>query len=148
MAATSTDALKTSLPRNTASGLKNSTHSSLTSSSAEKYSLNDEDDALILLYKYRGGLQTSSQRDLCASLDKDESLHVTRKPIPRAISYIDVKRHDLYLASERSTYADLPNFDSNLASVKVPSTAYWSRLILGNYKELFIVSPASGQSVV
>ncbi len=91
MAATSTDALKTSLPRNTASGLKNSTHSSLTSSSAEKYSLNDEDDALILLYKYRGGLQTSSQRDLCASLDKGESCLPAHAFVHVSTSRINVK---------------------------------------------------------
>jgi hypothetical protein len=38
-------------------------------------------------------------------------------------------------------YSDLPNYDSSLASVKIPSLAYWSRMILGNYQDLFIVSP-------
>jgi hypothetical protein len=141
-------------------GLSDST----SSSSAEKYRLDEFDDSPILLYKYRGGLQTSSQKDLCAWLDKgescsiqrpvrtcfaianfhpDESLRVTKKPIPRYTSYVDVKRHDLYLPEEKEQYADFPNFDSNLASIKVPSLAYWSRLLLGNYQDLYIVSPES-----
>lgn len=141
-------------------GLSDST----SSSSAEKYRLDEFDDSPILLYKYRGGLQTSSQKDLCAWLDKgescsiqrpvqsrfastnvrlDESLRVTKKPIPRYTSYLDVKRHDLYLPEEKEQYADFPNFDSNLASIKVPSSAYWSRLFLGNYQDLYIVSPES-----
>ncbi len=52
-----------------------------------------------------------------------------------------MKRHDLYLSDEKELYANFPNYDSNLASIKVPSLAYWSRMILGNYKELFIISP-------
>lgn len=74
MAATSTEPLETDLPHHNGTGLSDSTHSSSTSSSAEKYNLKDEDDTPILLYKYRGGLQTSSQRDLCAWLDKGEPL--------------------------------------------------------------------------
>ena len=148
------------LERNDHSGFSNST----TSSSAERYRLDEFDDSPILLYKYRGKLQTSSQKDLCAWLDKgassfdmlfrnrrstyanicvDESLRVTKKPIPRYTSFVDVKRHDLYLPEEREQYANFPNFNSNLASIKVPSSAYWSRMLLGNYQELYIVSPES-----
>lgn len=148
------------LERNHQTGLSNSTTSS---ASAERYGLDDLDESPILLYRYRGDVQTSSQKDLCAWLDKglfppiymsspcrtntnippDESLRVTRKPIPRYTSYVDVKRHDLYLPEEQEAYAKFPNFDSNLASVKVPSSAYWSRLLLGNYQDLYIVSPES-----
>ena len=149
------------LERHTQTGLSDSTSSS---SSAEKYRLDEFDETPILLYKYRGGLQTSSQKDVCAWLDKgqflkhigcphphlhpsnnrtDESLRVTKKPIPRYTSYVDVKRHDLYLPDEKERFADFPNFDSNLASIKVPSSAYWSRLLLGNYQDLYIVSPES-----
>lgn len=125
-----------------ATGLTDSTHSS-SSSSAERYRLDEMDNSPILLYKYRGGLQTSSQKDLCAWLDKDEKLRVTKKQIPRMTSYVDVKRHDLFLPEEVDMYRDLPNFDSSLASIKIPSQAYWSRLFLGNYDNLYIVSPES-----
>lgn len=148
-----------------ATGLTDSTHSS-SSSSAERYQLDEFDEGPILLYKYRGGLQTSSQKDLCQWLDKvrplycrrlqpsrdsiltsinlqDEKLRVTKKQIPRLQSFVDVKRHDLYLPEEKEMYSDLPNFDSSLASIKIPSTAYWSRLFLGNYDNLYIVSPES-----
>lgn len=61
-------------------GLSDSTHSS-TSSSARKFALDEDDTGPILLYKYRGGLKTSSQKDLCALLDKGESAaHHTRLP--------------------------------------------------------------------
>lgn len=143
----------------TDTGLMGSTHSS--TSSAERYRLDEFDANPILLYKYRGGLKTSSQKDLCAWLDKgmqiarlllrdcpadvfgatDENFRVTKKSIPRLCSYVDVKRHDLYLPEEKEQYSSLPNFDSSLASVKIPSQAYWSRLFLGGYDNLFIVSP-------
>ncbi|KAF1818485.1 uncharacterized protein K489DRAFT_391224 [Dissoconium aciculare CBS 342.82] len=133
----------------TGTGLTDSTHSSSngsasTSSSAERYRLDEFDTSPILLYKYRGGLSTSSQKDLCAWLDKDPSHRVTRKPLPRYTSFLDIKRHDLYLPSERTAYADLPNYDSSLASVKVPMGAYLSRILgRGSYEDLFIVSPES-----
>ncbi|KAK4613756.1 hypothetical protein CLAFUW4_09169 [Fulvia fulva] len=123
-------------------GLTDSTHGSASSSaSAERYRLDEFDETPILLYKYRGGLQTSSQKDLCSWLDKDEKLRVTKKQIPRMSSYVEIKRHDLYLPDEQEMYKTLPNYDSSLASIKLPSTAYWSRLFLGNYDNLYIVSP-------
>jgi hypothetical protein len=197
-------ATTTTYERNNETGLTDSTHSS--SSSAIRYDLDEVDQRPILVYKYRSGLQTTSQKDLCEWLDKgewndcvegvcppiamgigdismiareqrkhvrmtllsntpiprdrrkrvkrqicntnanqptDESLRVTKKPIPRATSYLDVKRHDLYLPDEKQQYAKLPNFNSNLASIKVPSLAYWFRLFLGGYSDLYIVSPES-----
>ncbi|TKA30311.1 hypothetical protein B0A50_02538 [Salinomyces thailandicus] len=127
--------------RNNETGLSNSTHSS--TSSAERYRLDESNNRPILIYKYRGRLQTSSQKDLCAWLDKDENLRCTKKAIPRGSSYLDVKRHDLYLPDEKDAYSSYPNFDSSLAAIKVPSLAYWSRMFLGTYDELYIVSPES-----
>lgn len=60
------------LERSQQTGLSDSTHSS-SSSSAERYRLDETDGSPILLYKYRGGLQTSSQKDLCSWLDKGKS---------------------------------------------------------------------------
>jgi len=121
--------------------LSNSTHSSR--SSADRYALDEVDSSPILLYKYRGSLQTSSQKDLCAWLDKDETLRVTKMKIPRYSSYVDVKRHDLFMPGEKEQYSRLPNYDSSVASIKVPSTAYWSNVFLGRYNSLYIVSPES-----
>jgi hypothetical protein len=157
-----------SLERSDKTGLSDSTHTS-TSSASEKYRLDEHDETPILLYKYRGGLQTSSQKDLCSWLDKgkppsftsptyihitntcsiDENFEkhrVTRKPIPRYTSYVDVKRHDLYMPEEKASYERFPNYDSSLASVKIPSVPYWSRIFLGSYPELYIVSTESSPS--
>ena len=38
-------------------------------------------------------------------------------------------------------YGKFPNYDSSLASIKVPLLAYLSRLVFGGYDELYIVSP-------
>jgi len=166
-----------SLERSDKTGLSDSTHTS-TSSASEKYRLDELDESPILLYKYRGGLQTSSQKDLCAWLDKgkpispasiyhlrpvracantavaDDTLldenfekhRVTRKPIPRYTSYVDVKRHDLYMPEEKAVYEKFPNYDSSLASVKIPAIPYWSRMFLGRYPDLYIVSTESSPS--
>jgi hypothetical protein len=157
-----------SLERSDKTGLSDSTHTS-TSSASEKYRLDELDESPILLYKYRGGLQTSSQKDLCAWLDKgkpkspaslyhshttnqtltDENFEkhrVTRKPIPRYTSYVDVKRHDLYMPEEKAVYEKFPNYDSSLASVKIPAIPYWSRMFLGRYPDLYIVSTESSPS--
>jgi hypothetical protein len=157
-----------SLERSDKTGLSDSTHTS-TSSASEKYRLDEHDETPILLYKYRGGLQTSSQKDLCTWLDKGKPLsftsftyknladtrltddnfekhRVTRKPIPRYTSYVDVKRHDLYMPEEKASYEKFPNYDSSLASVKIPSIPYWSRMFLGRYPELYIVSTESSPS--
>jgi hypothetical protein len=136
---------QTALERNHQTGLSDSTTS--TSSSAERYRLDEDDARPILIYKYRGGLQTSSQKELCAWLDKDEKLRCTKKFIPRGTSYVDVRRHDLYLPDEKHQFASLPNFDSSLASIKVPFLAYLSRLVFGNYEELYIVSPETSPNM-
>ncbi|EMC95614.1 hypothetical protein BAUCODRAFT_56594, partial [Baudoinia panamericana UAMH 10762] len=111
------------------------------SSSAQKYRLDESDIRPVLCYKYRGRLETSSQKEICAWLDKDENLRCTRKPIPRGTSYVDVKRHDLYLPQEKDEYSRFPNYDASLASIRVPFMAYLSRLAFGAYDELFIISP-------
>lgn len=193
MGSTTTTEMETKLERSDQTGLTDSTHTS-SSSASEKYRLDEFDEAPILLYKYRGGLQTSSQKDLCKWLDKgmfsrkrmsthnafdgttqpsEAYLHddprglrgtapqrdtinnantqtvdnnsdrhrVTTKPIPRMTSFVDVLRCDLYLPEEKDTYTTYPNFASSLASVKIPRIPYWSRMFLGNYDQLYIVSP-------
>lgn len=52
-----------------------------------------------------------------------------------------MKRHDLYLPYERDEYSKYPNYDSSLASIRLPPNVYWGRLLMGSYEDLFIVSP-------
>ena len=58
--------------RNNGTGLSGSTHSS-SSSSAERYDLDEQDIRPILLYNYRGNFQTSTPKDVCARLDKGKA---------------------------------------------------------------------------
>ena len=78
------------LERNNETGLSNSTVSS-SSSSAERYRLDEFDSKPILLYKYRGKLQTSSQKDLCAWLDKGKSLLSSPSTPPFSLTPLDLK---------------------------------------------------------
>lgn len=50
------------------------------------------------------------------------------------------------MPDEKASYEKFPNYDSSLASVKIPSIPYWSRMFLGRYPELYIVSPESSPS--
>lgn len=76
--------------------------------------------------------------------DKDEPnrrQRVTTMDIPRFTSNLEVKRHDLYLPSEQDEYRKYPNYDSSLASIRLPSNVYWGRMLFGQFDKLFIVSP-------
>jgi len=116
------------------------------SSSSEKYNLDEKDKSDILVYRYRGGLENLSQEKLCKRLDKDPKwagMRVSRKCIPRGNSRIEVRTEDLYNEPERSAYQRFPNAKNSLASIGLPSAVYWKRLLFNQYPDLYIVSPDS-----
>ncbi|KAK4996369.1 hypothetical protein LTR66_004004 [Elasticomyces elasticus] len=116
------------------------------SRSAELYHLDEADEKPILLYEYRGGLRTSSQKDLCSTLDRDHTRRVTTKPLPRFQSYVEVQRRDLYLGNEHDLYADFPNYNSSLASIQIPRQIYWNHGLFNSYPELYIISRETSPS--
>ena len=140
------------------------THSSNSSASStsSRYHLNEADNSPILVYKWGGDVSTSSQEELCKELDEGmsksqtpatrhtNSVHavhnrgksrVTKVPIPRFTSTLEVKRHNLYTLDEQQAYKDLPNYNTSLAAIRIPSNVFWGRMLRGTYSELFIVSP-------
>lgn len=138
----------------------NSSNSS--SSSATRYALDVDDHSPILVYRWNDGLsiEKTTQHELCQDLDRseymslpvytsntadvfsaDRSLRVTKKLIPKRTSYVEVKRHDLFMPYEQEKFRQFPNYDSSLASIRLPSNIYWSRNLFGSYDRLFIVSP-------
>lgn len=139
------------------------TDSTSSTRSAEKFGLDDKDTSSILVYKYRSGLDLSSQEHLCKALDKgtspasitdncrvcrrsslalpDPSLRVTRKKIPRGDSRVEVKREDLWNDEEKSEYCELPNSKSGLASVCLPRSVWFKRMLFNQFQDLYIVSP-------
>lgn len=66
---------KPQTPRSTGPAMSRTWNTDSTSStrSAEKFGLDDKDNSSILVYKYRTGLDLSSQEDLCKALDKGTS---------------------------------------------------------------------------
>ncbi|TKX21567.1 hypothetical protein C1H76_6063 [Elsinoe australis] len=119
----------------------NSSNSS--SSSATRYALDVEDHSPILVYRWNDGLsiEKTTQHELCQDLDRNRNLRVTKKLIPKRTSYVEVKRHDLFMPYEQEKFRQFPNYDSSLASIRLPSNIYWSRNLFGSYDKLFIVSP-------
>lgn len=65
---------------------------------------------------------------------------VTRKPIPRGYSRLDILGEDLMLPEERDKYAEKPTLKASIANVGLPKLAKWKHMILGSYDDLYIVS--------
>jgi len=115
--------------------------------SSERASLNDADHTPIVVYHHRHGIYLSSQHDLLQKLNKDRSLRVAKKPIPWGNSSMEVQQGDLFPERERRSYERWPNMRASLAAVSLPPPVRWKRMLLGRFRELYIVSPdASPQS--
>ena len=123
-----------------------STSGSESSKASSLFDLDEHGTKPILVYKYRSGakgLEVKNERDLCSELDNDPSLpflRVTKKPIPRGNSRLDILNEDLLAPSEREKYAEKPTLKASVANVGLPSLAKWKHMLLGSYEELYIVS--------
>jgi len=53
-------------------GDRGTNYSGSSASEMARYTLDEFDDGPIIVYKYRGGIQTTTQKELCAALDKGE----------------------------------------------------------------------------
>ncbi|TID22426.1 hypothetical protein E2P81_ATG11532 [Venturia nashicola] len=117
-------------------------HASSNSSlrSAAKFNLDEKDKSDILVYRYRVGLQTSSQEKLCQELDKEPGLRCSKISIPRGHSRVEVHHGDLFPESQRDLIKDKPNFKSSVASVMLPFTVRMRRILFNQHKDLYIVS--------
>ncbi|KAL6711676.1 hypothetical protein ACN47E_004610 [Coniothyrium glycines] len=123
-----------------------STSGTASSKASSLFDLDERGTKHILVYKYRSGakgLEVRTERDLCVELDHDPSLpfiRVTKKPIPRGNSRLDILGEDLLLPEEREQYADKPTLKASVANVGLPTLAKWKHMILGTYDDLYIVS--------
>ena len=66
-------------------------------------------------------------------------MRVTKKPIPRGASRIDIHQGDLYLPEEREQYAEKISDTSSVANVGLPTVAKWKHMLMGSYDDLYIV---------
>ncbi|KAJ4375818.1 hypothetical protein N0V83_001095 [Neocucurbitaria cava] len=123
-----------------------STSGTASSKASSLFDLDEHGNKSILVYRYRSGakgLEVKTERALCEELDKDPSLpfmRVTRKPIPRGNSRLDILGEDLMMPEERSKYAEKPTLKASVANVGLPTLAKWKHMILGSYDDLYIVS--------
>jgi hypothetical protein len=127
-------------------------------------SLNESDHSPIVVYHHKHGIYVSSQHDLCQKLDKgafllpplylanvplftDRSLRVSKKPIPWGNSTMEVQQGDLFPERDRPSCEAWPNMRASLSAVRLPRAVAWKRLLLGRFRDMYIVSPdASPQS--
>lgn len=126
---------------------KSTSTSGTTSSKASSlFDLDENSNKSILVYKYRSGakgLECTTEGALCAELDKHPRLpfmRVTKKPIPRGASRMDIHLEDLFLPVERDQYAEKISSKSSVANVGLPTVAKWKHMVLGSYDDLYIVS--------
>lgn len=123
-----------------------STSGTSSSKASSLFDLDENSQKSILVYKYRSGakgLEVKTERELCEELDQDPSLpfmRVTKKPIPRGNSRLDIQSGDLMLPEERKMYGDRPTLSASVANVGLPTLAKWKHMILGSYDDLYIVS--------
>jgi hypothetical protein len=135
-------------------------------SSSSRMSLNEADHSPIIVYHHKKGLYLSSQHELFQKLDKgasptpssppsvanmarsaDRTLRVSKKPIPWGNSTMEVHQGDLFPERDRPSCESWPNMRASLSSVRLPRSVSWKRLLLGRFREMYIVSPdASPQS--
>jgi hypothetical protein len=73
-------------------------------------------------------------------------MRVTKKPIPRGNSRLEILGEDLMLPDEREKYSDKPTLKVSVANVGLPRAAKWKHMILGTYEDLYIVSRSPTQT--
>lgn len=142
-----------------------STTGTASSKASSLFDLDEHGSKSILVYKYRtgaSGLEVKTEGALCAELDKGELstlppvlpsplsllpadpglpfIRVTRKPIPRGYSRLDILGEDLMMPEERERYSEKPTLKASVANVGLPKLAKWKHMILGSYEDLYIVS--------
>lgn len=147
-----------------------STSGTASSKASSLFDLDEHGNRSILVYRYRSGakgLEVKTEADLCAELDKGQYLYnmsisallitmstdpslpfmrVTRKPIPRGNSRLDILGEDLLMPEEREKYASKPTLKASVANVGLPKLAKWKHMLLGSFDDLYIVSRSNTPS--
>ncbi|KAB8345981.1 hypothetical protein FH972_023033 [Carpinus fangiana] len=142
----------TSPPNMTTFNSQTTTGTTSSSYSAHRFDLNERSTSPILVYKMRSGYEISSQERLVKELDAASGPNAphwrcAKKPIPRGTSRVEVQTRDLFSDREKTLYKDYPNQGNALASCAIPRNVFWRRLLLGEFKDMYILSPDSSPDV-
>ena len=101
------------------------------------------------MYHLRNGYTITNEKELSTELDKaGGALRLTRKPIPRTCSRMEVQAADLQYDDERAHAEEMrnPNLYARIASVGLPKMVRMKRM-MGDFKQLYIVSQNSNRSL-
>jgi hypothetical protein len=66
---------------------------------------------------------------------------VAKKPIPWGNSSMEVQQGDLFPERERASYERWPSMRASLAAVSLPRPVRWKRMLLGRFRDMYIISP-------
>lgn len=132
--------------------------SSSSSLSSQRFALDPNSRESIIVYKVREGCHICTQKELCDKLDEGQSplpsarplphkavdpfnFRCSRVAIPRGASRVHIQTKDLWNDAERKKWSDYPNASLSVASVGLPRTVYWRRMMMNEFRILYIVSP-------
>lgn len=126
----------------------NSNTPSSSTVSSLRFNLDENSTAPILVYKLRSGYTVTTQHQLCRDLDKETNRwRCSKKPISRGTSRLDIQVRDLLNEPDRTLHAGRPNQTDSIANAGLPRSVWWKRLLFGEFKELFILSPDSSSNI-
>lgn len=128
--------------------LPNSNTTSSSTLSSHRFNISPTSHSPILVYKLRSGYTITTESALAHDLDAEPSRwRCSRKPIGRGMSRLHIQVRDTLVEPERSLAEGMPNQTNSVASLGLPTGVWWRRMLLGQFKELYIVSPESSSSV-
>ncbi|KAL9085397.1 MAG: hypothetical protein Q9159_004741 [Coniocarpon cinnabarinum] len=124
--------------------------SSSTTSSASRFSLDENSTRDILVYRVRNGYSITTQKELARELDRQPNLlRLTRKEIPRNSSRVEVQACDLQYEDERHAAEEMrnPNMNASVASIGLEPMVRLRKMFTGDFDTLYIVSQNSTRSL-
>ncbi|KAK4543895.1 hypothetical protein LTR36_004669 [Oleoguttula mirabilis] len=104
------------------------------------------DKVLVYHYRHNGqpavkdGLAVISRQQLQDILKNNPGLQSGSKAIPRGAMSVEIYQRDLITPSPTTVDEQHPNYDANIAGIKLPLSVWLGSALTGAYSELVILS--------
>ncbi|KAI6870240.1 Peptidyl-prolyl cis-trans isomerase-like [Hortaea werneckii] len=108
--------------------------------------MTSSDSVLVYHYRHNGapvvkdGLAVIKKQQLQDILEQHPDLQSTTKSIPRGAVHVEIYQRDLYTPSQVEANENFPNYEANVASVKLPLEVTVRNGLTGAFSELVILS--------
>ncbi|KAJ9666243.1 hypothetical protein H2201_003677 [Coniosporium apollinis] len=101
-----------------------------------------------LVYIQHKGMEVMTEANLRKYLAEQPDLTVIPKDLPRGSLSIHIAFEDTLTKEERAEHPGLPNMKSSLAGGTLPPKVFFKRLLLNQFKNLYILTPRSSRVFV